>query len=219
MRRRQGAIDLVEAIAEAGPAHRGQVEPPLSPAEEAGVDGRLGQRGLGVELHAVGLDAHDRPRMGREQDVWDLGEHRVGQVLDHQRHPVGLRPAEAQQGPGLGLARLEGHARPAQLAAEPDESPVVGALVHEQRLPGRDAMDVDPVRLQVIRERLLDVEEHPVEPRCSAHQAVEDRVDIGGVADGAVEVGGEPVDPSSIGDPADLERVGRNPTSGRRRGA
>ena len=87
---------------------------PVAAAVEAGVDGGLGPRGVGVELHAVGLDAHDRARVRGQQDVGDLREHRVGQVLDHQGHAVGLGPAEAEQRPGLRLAGLERHARPAQ---------------------------------------------------------------------------------------------------------
>ena len=74
------------------------------------------------------------PAWAGEQDVRDLGEHGVGQVLDHDRHAVGPGPAEAEQRAGERLAGLERHARPAQLAAQPDESPVVGALVHEQGL-------------------------------------------------------------------------------------
>ena len=79
--------------------------------------------------------------------------------------PCALAQQRLRRAPVCVLQVLSADARPAQLATEPDESPVVGTFVHEQRLPGRDTMDVDPMLLQVIRERLLHVEEHPVEPR------------------------------------------------------
>ena len=107
--------------------------------------------------------------------------------------PCALAQHSAEQGAGLGLAGLERHAGPAQLAAQPDQPPVVRALVHEQRLAGRDAVHVDPVRLEVVGERLLDVEDHAVEARLLVAQPVEDLVDVGRIGDRAVEVGGQPV--------------------------
>ena len=133
--------------------------------------------------------------------------------------PWALAQQRRQERAGLRLAGLERHARPAQLAAQPHEPPVVGALVHEQRLAGRDAVHVDPVGLQVVGERLLDVEQHPVEPRVLVDQAVEDRVDVRGLVDRAVEVGGQPVDAFLDGDLADLDAAGRSPSRGRRRAA
>jgi hypothetical protein len=47
-------------------------------------------------MHAVGFDPHDGARMRGQEDVGDLGEHGVGEVLDHERHAVGPRPAEAE---------------------------------------------------------------------------------------------------------------------------
>ena len=111
--------------------------------------------------------------------------------------------AFAQQsaaGAGLRLAGLERHAGPAQRTAQPDEPPVVGALVHEQRLAGRDAVHVDPVRFEVVGERLLDVEDHAVEPGMLAHQAIEDLIDVSRLVHRAVEVGCQPVTPSSMAD-------------------
>ena len=159
------------------------------------------------------------PAWAARSTCGDLREHRVGEVLDHQRHPVGLGPAEGEERPGLRLAGLERDARPAQLAAQPDEPPVVGTLVHEQRLPRRDAVHVDAMGLEVVRERLLDVEQHPVDPRVLRHQTVEDRVHVGGLMDRAVEVGGQPVDLFLDRDPADLRRAGRSPSRSRRRAA
>ena len=124
----------------------------------------------------------------------DLGEHGVRQVLHHQAHAVGPRPAQAEEGLGLGLARLQGDAVPPQAPAEAHQLPVVGALVHEQGLAGRHAVDVDAVGLQVVREGLLHVEDHAVEPGVLVPQPVEDPVDVGRLGDRAVEVGRQPVD-------------------------
>ena len=100
-------------------------------------------------------------------------------------------------------------ATPDQPSSRPssDEPPVVCALVHEQRLARRDAVHVDPMGFEVVGERLLHVEQHAVEPRVLVEQPVEDRVDVSGLADRAVEVGGEPVDALLDGDPADLEQA------------
>ena len=59
---------------------------------------------------------------------------------------------------------------------------------------------------EVVGERLLHVEQHPVQPGVLLDQPVEDRVDVSGLADGAVEVGREPVDALLDGDPSDLEQ-------------
>ncbi len=37
------------------------------------------------------------PAWAARSDVGDLGEHRIGQVLDHQGHAVGLGPAEGEE--------------------------------------------------------------------------------------------------------------------------
>ncbi len=93
-----------------------------------------GSEAVGVELHAVGLDPHDGAGVGGKQDVGYLREHRIGEVLDHQHHAVGPSPAEGQKRAGLGLAGLQRDPCPAQRAAQPDQPPVVRALVHEQGL-------------------------------------------------------------------------------------
>lgn len=51
--------------------------------------------GVGVELHGIGFNAHDGSGVGGEQDMGDLSEHRVGEILDHECHAVGLGVAEA----------------------------------------------------------------------------------------------------------------------------
>ena len=95
---------------------------------------RFGRRGIRIELRRVRLHTHDRPRMRRQEHMRDLRQHRIRQVLHHQRHPIRLRPARRQQRPGLRLARLQRHARPTQLASKPHKFPIMRALVQEQRL-------------------------------------------------------------------------------------
>ena len=104
---------------------------------------RLWSRRVGIELHGVRFDAHDGARVGGQQHVGNLGQHGVGQVLHHEGQAVGARPAEAQQRAGLGLAGLEGHARPAQFATQPHQAPIVRTFVHKERLAPRDAVHVD----------------------------------------------------------------------------
>src|SRR5438046_938858 len=76
----------------------------------------------------------------------------------------GLGPAGGWNPASWCLAGLEGHARPAQFPPEPDQPPVMRALIKEQRLAGGDAMDINRVLLKVIRKRLLDIKEHAVKP-------------------------------------------------------
>ena len=134
-------------VAETRPGQAGKIKL----ASTATVDSRMHPsfqgRGFGVKLHPVALDPHDRSGMRSEKDVRNLGKHRVGQILDHQVHPVGLGPASAEDGAGLRLARLERDPGPAEFAAEPDQLPVMRALVEKQRLAGGDAVDIDAVGL------------------------------------------------------------------------
>ena len=138
-----------------------------------------------------------------QQAVRDLRQHRVGQVLHHQRHAVRPRPAEAEQGAGLRLAGLERHAGPAQPPPHADERPVVRALVHEQRLARRHRAHVERMALEVVGKGLFDIEEHPEDPRVLAHQAVENFGDVRRIGDGAVEIAAQPVDSRRLCDPPD----------------
>lgn len=171
------------------------------------MDERLGEGGFGVELHGVGLDAHDGASVGGEEHMGNLGEHRIGQVLDHEGHSVGFGPAEAKQSACLGLAGFQGDACPAERTAEFDEIPVVGAFIHEEGFAGGDAVDVDGVGEEVVRKRLLDVEEHSIEAGVFTEEAVEDVVDVGRVVDRAIEVGGEPMGAFFVGDLADFDET------------
>lgn len=71
------------------------------------MDDGLGQRGVGIKLHGIGLDAPDCLPVRGEAAMRNLCEHGVGQVLHHDGHPVGLGPAEAEQRTSLSLASLE----------------------------------------------------------------------------------------------------------------
>ena len=123
--------------------------------------------------------------------VGNLGEHRVGQVLHHQRHPVGSGPAGGEDRARLRLAGLQGHAAPAELAAEPHLLPVVSALVKKERLAGRHAGALNRMLLQLIGKGLLNVEDHAEDAGMVLLESIEDVVDVGRVSDGAVEVGRE----------------------------
>ena len=119
---------------------------------------------------------------------------------------MGLGPASAEDGAGLSLASLERDPGPAEFAAEPDQLPVMRALVEKQRLAGGDAVDIDAVGLQLVRERLFDVEDHAVQSRVFGQEAIEDFVDVDRVGDGAVEVGRQPDDPVFNGNGTDLDQ-------------
>src|SRR5262245_59953750 len=77
------------------------------------------------------------------------------------------------------------------------------AFVHEQRLPGRDTVNIDPMLFEVVREWLLDVQQHPVQPGVLLEEPIYYRVDVRRLADGAIEVGSQPVDRLLNGNPAD----------------
>ena len=159
---------------------------------QAGVHLRLGRGGSGIELHGVGFDAHDGARVRGQQHVRNLCQHRIGEILHHQRHAVLPRPAQAQERSGLRLARFQRHAAPAERPAQAHQGPVVGALVHEQRFARGHRAHVDPVLLQVVRERLLDVQDRCVRARLTVAQTVQDTVHVLGIVHRAVEVRRQP---------------------------
>src|SRR5438477_12233558 len=117
----------------------------------------LSPRSFRVKLHRVGFDSHDCPTTRGQQKMWNLRKHWISEVLDHQAHAMRLGPAGTEDRAGLRFASLEGHARPAQLTAQPDQPPVMRAFVQKERLAGRDAVHVDSVLLQLVWTRLLDV--------------------------------------------------------------
>ena len=63
-------------------------------------------------------------------------------------------------------------------------------------------MHVDLVSLEVVRERLLDIEDLGIGEGLVDKELVEDVVDVGGIRYGAVEVGGKPVDIEPVVDGA-----------------
>ena len=126
-------------------------------------------------------------------------------VLDHERHALGLGPAQAEEGAALGLAGLERDPGPAQGPAEGEVFPIVGALVHEEGFAGAHGMDVDPVGFQVVGEGLLHVKDDRVDPGVLQHEPVQDGVHVGRVSDRAVEVRREPVDILGEGDLPDRD--------------
>ncbi len=83
--------------------------------------------------------------MGGEQGVGDLREHGICEVLYHECHAVCARPAEGEQGAGLGFAGFEGYAGPAELPPQAYHAPVVRAFVHEEGFARRDTVDVEGV--------------------------------------------------------------------------
>jgi hypothetical protein len=72
---------------------------------------------------------------------------------------MGVGPAEAEERAGLGLAGLEGNAAPTEFATEADDTPVMCALVEEERHALAHGVDVDGMFFKLIRERLFDVAE------------------------------------------------------------
>jgi len=136
----------------AGAAEGGEIDVAVTALVEAGMDLFLRGRCGGVKLHSVGFDAHDSADLSGEEDVRDLGEHRVGQVLDHQAETVGFGPAGAEDRAGLGLTGFEGDAGPAEFASEADHAPVVRAFVKEKRFAGGNGMDVEAISFEVVRE-------------------------------------------------------------------
>ena len=118
-----------------------------------------------------------------------------------------LRPAQAQERPGLRLAGLQRHAGPAQLATARDHLPVVGALIHEEGLALRDAAHVDAVFLEIVGEGLLDVENHVEDLRLLGSEPVENLVHVARLLDRAVEVGGEPGAAPCEGEPPDAHQA------------
>lgn len=63
-------------------------------------------------------------------------------------------------------------------------------------------MHVNLVSLEIVWERLLDIEDLGVGERFVDKEPVEDVVDVGGIRYSAVEVGGKPVDVEPVGNGA-----------------
>lgn len=103
------------------------------------------------------------------------------------------------------FAGFESDAGPAEFAAEFDVFPVVSGFIEEQWFASRDGVGVDVMFFEVVGEGLFDVEEHAVDAGVVVAEVVEDGVDVLGVGDGAVEVGGEPVGVVFDGELADVD--------------
>ena len=70
----------------------------------------------------------------------------------------------------------------------------MGALVHKQRLARRHAVHVDLVFLQLVGERLFDVEQHAVEPRMLKEKTIEDVVDVARIQNRTIKIASQPFD-------------------------
>ena len=169
------------------------------------MDALFDRGGIWIKLHGVAFHALDGASMSGEFDVRDNGEHGVREILHHERHPMRLGPAEAEQRASLSFASLQGDTTPAKTTTEADEFPVVRAFIKEERLACRDAADVDLMRLQIIREGLLDIECAGIDLRLISQQTVGDGIDVGGVFDRAVEVGTEPAHAIGKADATDAD--------------
>ena len=95
--------------------------------------------------------------MRGEQGVGNLRQHRVGEVLHHELHPVSTSPTEAKQRPSLGLASLEGDAVPAQRASQSNEGPVMGAFIEEEGNHFAYCVHWNWMRFQIVGEGLFHV--------------------------------------------------------------
>jgi hypothetical protein len=78
----------------------------------------------------------------------------------------------------------------------------VGAFVKEQWFAGTEAAHVEAVLFEFVGERLFDIKEHPINAWVGVAQAVENVINVDGVVDGAIEIGGQPVDVADGGDGA-----------------
>ena len=74
----QIAIDFMNSIAETAAPDGAYVEVTAAALINALVNFSFRLGGIGVELHPVGFNAHDRSRVSGESDVWDLSQHWVG---------------------------------------------------------------------------------------------------------------------------------------------
>src|SRR5689334_25279667 len=101
----------------------------------------------------------------------NLREHWVSEVLDHEAHAVGFGPASTENRAGLRLAGFQRDARPTQLAPKAHEPPIVRAFIQKQRFARRNAVNIDRLLLEVVWERLLDVENHAVNRRMLVAQS------------------------------------------------
>ena len=110
--RETALLDLVDAISKPGASNRGQIQLAIAASINPRMDLFLGDRGGRIELHAVGFDPHDCFGLSGQADVRNLRQHRVGQVLDHQRHAVRFGPTQTQDCTGLRFASFQCHAGP-----------------------------------------------------------------------------------------------------------
>src|SRR5438552_9634236 len=90
----ENSVDLIQTIAEAGAANGLKIDRSISACVEIGMDRSFGTRCLRIELHSVCFHAHDRAGMRGEENVRNLGEHRIREVLYHELHAMRLGPAE-----------------------------------------------------------------------------------------------------------------------------
>ena len=79
-------VNLFYTIPKSCPPKGLKVHDSIASTVDAGVDLTFRPARLGIELHRIALYAHDRACVRGQQDVRDLGEHRVRQILHHQVH-------------------------------------------------------------------------------------------------------------------------------------
>ena len=127
--------------------------------------------------------------------------------------PWALAQHNEKQGPGLGLAGLQGDAGPAERSAQPHQFPVMGAFVHQQRLARRYAVNVDAVGFPNHREMAVRHREWRRKSRVLAAQPIENRVDVAGIGHRAVEIGGEPKRALLFCDLAHRDQAAGSPTA------
>src|SRR5437762_7813334 len=99
-------------------------------------------------------------------------------------------PAKAEDCACLSLAGFQRHTAPAKFPPEPDQLPIMRALVHEKWFARGNAVDIDLIFLKFIRKWLLDVEKHSVNSRLVAAELVQHGIHIRRFCDRAVEIGG-----------------------------
>ena len=90
---------------------------------------------------------------------------------------------------------VPGVAGPAKPHAQTDHSPIVGALIEKQRLPGAHRMNIDPVPFEVVGKGLLDIENTPEDGWFILRKVIENLVHVFRIEHGAVEIGGEMLHP------------------------
>ena len=127
-----------------------------------------------------------------QHHVRNLRKHWICQILHHQRHIMCPGPTQRKNCLGLCLTRLERHAGPAERLAKFYEPPIMGAFVHEKWLSLRNACHIDPMLFQIVRERLLYVQ-NPVEGFSFIEfQPIQNLIDVGRLANRAIKIGRKP---------------------------